>query len=49
MGLSKCTLRLLLNESRREPFTGSVVVLGKQDVWFTEDTCARARRPPACS
>jgi hypothetical protein len=45
VGLSKCTLRLLLNESRREPFTGSVVVLGKQDVWFTEETlrsCAQA-------
>jgi hypothetical protein len=38
VGLSKCTLRLLLNEARREPFTGSVVVLGKQDVWFTEAT-----------
>lgn len=45
MGLSKCTLRLLLDEARREPFGGSVVVLGKQDVWFTEDTlrsCAAA-------
>lgn len=38
MGLSKGTLRLLLDEARREPFTGSVAVLGKQDVWFTEDT-----------
>jgi len=45
MGLSRCTLRLLLDEARREPFSGSVVVLGKQDVWFTEQTlrsCAAA-------
>jgi hypothetical protein len=45
VGLSACALRLLLDEARREPFAGSVVVLGKQDVWFTEATlraCAAA-------
>jgi hypothetical protein len=38
MGLSTCALRLLLDEAKREPFTGSVVVLGKQDLSFTEET-----------
>jgi hypothetical protein len=38
VGLSKCTLQLLLEEAKREPFTGSVAVLGKQDLSFTEAT-----------
>jgi hypothetical protein len=45
MGLSTCALRLLLDEARREPFTGSVLVLGKQDLTITEATlrsCAAA-------
>jgi hypothetical protein len=36
VGLSTTALRLLLDEAKREPFTGSVLVLGKQDLTITE-------------
>jgi hypothetical protein len=36
MGLARAVLKLLLNESRRRPFTGRILTLGKQDIHFDQ-------------
>lgn len=35
MGLAKGSVSILLNESARKPFSGEVLTLGKQDVYFS--------------
>ena len=36
MGISRAVVRLLLEEKRRQPFTGSVIQFGKQAVYLTQ-------------
>jgi len=42
MGIAKGAARILLKESRRRPFSGRVLVLGKQDVYFDYETLEKA-------
>src|SRR5437763_2766890 len=42
MGLPPAALRLLLATCRNEPFTGSVLTLGKQDTWITAPPLRKA-------
>ena len=37
MGINRACVRLLLNEARRCPFEGSLLELGKQDIYFTQE------------
>ncbi len=41
MGLAKGSMQLLLDEAAREPFQGTVVMLGRQSIYFTRDLLAR--------
>lgn len=37
MGIARSALQILLQEGSRRSFSGAVLTLGKQDIWFNED------------
>src|SRR5882762_5449616 len=44
MGLARGSVKFLLEESRRRSLSGSVLTLGRQDVWLTWEELLQAAR-----
>ncbi|MGB0582856.1 MAG: class I SAM-dependent methyltransferase [Limisphaerales bacterium] len=44
MGIAKSAARYLMREAKRQPFSGRVLSLGRQDIGFSHDTLKRVAR-----